>query len=304
MRGSRHRSCLPLLQLRHTNAASPVSCCLIKALRVSERTDTSPHVRLHFHYLASSCSCSFAFSNPNTTTQRDYHVNMDSNAETAAPETTVPETVVPEPPCQRYQIAPDFDLVIIAKELHPNTKGTERERVIYVHEFEVSKKVVCEIGYFSAVVSSEEFAVTGKDLYEVADTGTDLYEVKDDDPVALKIWLELLHHGKTTESLGVSIASVWHVLIVARKYDFDALGESAQAWFSEWYSHNTRNREFNTLQCREPIYPCYTFNHAQGFAAVTKKLAYNTPGHIQESRPKGISAEQEEQRLRSRAISK
>jgi hypothetical protein len=198
----------------------------------------------------------------------------------------------PATPVQRHHIAPSFDLIITAKELKPRTISSEPAQVICVHEFQVSKKVLCEVDYFKVVISRN-----------FGDTGKDSYEVKEDDPAALKVWLELLHRRMTASSLKVSIATVWHVLIVARKYDFDVLGEGAQAWFNKWYMDTTRGKEFNTAQCRELIYPCYTFNHAHAFAAVTKKLAYNITGHIQESRPKGVSAEQEEQRLRSRAMS-
>jgi hypothetical protein len=198
----------------------------------------------------------------------------------------------PAIPVQRHHIAPNFDLVIIAKQLKPRTTNSEPAQVICVHEFEVSKKVLCEVDY-SKVVISKGFA----------DTGKDKYEVKEDDPAALKIWLELLHGRLSVGSSMVSIATVCHVPIVGRKHDFDVLGEGAQDWFRKWYAHNTRGKEFTAFQCRELIYPYYTFDHVHAFAAVTKKLAYNINGHIQESRPKGVSAEQEEQRLRSRAMS-
>jgi hypothetical protein len=201
--------------------------------------------------------------------------------------TTIPETL-----SKRYQIAPDFDLVIILKEFFPRTKHGEPDRLCRVHEFEVSKKIICEFDYFQVVGFSQS----------PADAGKDLYEVKDDDPVAFKTWLELLHHGTSPVSLKVGIATVWRVLGVARKYKFHVLSASAQTWFREWY--NTRENGFSTYQCRELIYPCYTFNDAHLFAAVTKKLAYNIRGHIQENMPDGVSDEQEEQRLRSRATSK
>jgi hypothetical protein len=199
--------------------------------------------------------------------------------------------MTPATPVQRHHIAPSFDLIIIAKELKPRTISSEPAQVICVHEFEVSKKVLCEVDYFKVVISRD-----------FGDTGKDSYEVKEDDPAALKVWLELLHRRMTASSLKVSIATVWHVLIVARKYDFDVLGEGAQDWFSKWHRSRIQDKEFDTDECCELLHPRYTFNHAFAFAAVTKKLAYNSHGHVQESRPKGVSAEQEEHRLRSRIM--
>lgn len=198
-------------------------------------------------------------------------------------------TAVTSTPHKRHKITPNSDLIIIIKEVYPRISG---DTVVCVHELEVSKEVMSKNMYFRAATLSKSFA----------DTGKDFYEVKGDDSAALKVWLQILHGTRDRTSLAIDIASVWHVLVLARKYDFDALGEAAKKWFQEWYDQ--RAGKLNTLQCRELIYPCYTFDCAKGFTAITKHLAYNTGGHIQESRPTGVSSEQEEQRLRSRAISK
>jgi len=198
-------------------------------------------------------------------------------------------TTAASPPHKRHRITPNSDLIIIVKEISPRIGG---KTVICIHEMEVSKEVMSKNQYFKAALFSTYFG----------DTGKDSYELKKDDPAALKIWLQLLHGTLDKTSLEVDIASVWHVLVLARKYDFDALGEGAKKWFQQWY--NQRAGKLTTLHCRELIYPSYTFDSAQAFAAITKQLAYNIDGHIQESRPTGVSEEQEEQRLRSRAISK
>jgi hypothetical protein len=40
--------------------------------------------------------------------------------------------------------------------------------------------------------------------------------------------------------------------------------------------------------CQQLLFPLHTFDHAAGFAAATKFLAYNYVGHIVESRPQGV----------------
>lgn len=196
-----------------------------------------------------------------------------------------------DPPTIRHKIAPDHDFLIIAKEVRYRHAKDGKPLIVCVHEFEVIKKTFAEFDYFKAVFKPDTFA----------DTGKDSYEVEEDHPAALKIWMQLLHDRLDESSLKVDIATVWHVLVVARKYDFDALGQEAKDWFKKWYQ--APGHRFDTLQFRQLIYPCYTFDCAEGFAAATKDLAYNIQGHIEEEMPLGVSDEQEEQRLRSRAIS-
>lgn len=203
--------------------------------------------------------------------------------------TTTTAPTAPNPPRTRHRITPDHDMILIAKKLQFRNG---QQHVVRVHEFQVSQKFLTNVEYFRVALNSQSFA----------DTAQSHYEVKEDEPAAVKIWLQLLHGRVDDSSLRVDIATVWHVLVVARKYDLDALGKEAKAWFKSWYGK--QGTKFTTLQCRQLIYPCYTFDHAEGFATATKHLAYNIMGHIQEDRPDGVSAEQEEQRLRSRAISK
>lgn len=70
-------------------------------------------------------------------------------------------------------------------------------------------------------------------------------------------------------------------------------------WFARWYE---QKRNIDTTECRELLYPCYTFDHAKGFAAMTKQLAYDFSGHIEEQRPEGVGASQREHRLPNNQI--
>lgn len=57
-------------------------------------------------------------------------------------------------------------------------------------------------------------------------------------------------------------------------------------WFASWY--NKRKFDKNNLkeieQC-QLIYPCWSFDHASGFAIATQFLAYNSSRNITESNP-------------------
>lgn len=204
--------------------------------------------------------------------------------------TTTANAATPDPPRVRYRMAPNHDFLLIARELKYRHENDEEPLIICVHEFEVTRKTLEDIEYFTAVFKSNTFA----------DTGRDFYEVKEDNPAALKIWMQLLHGNLDSSSYAVDITTVWHVLIVAHKYGFDALGKEAKGWFKKWYKTNKSN--FSITDCRELLYPCYHFDEAEGFAAITKRLAYNNVGHITERRPEGVPAIQKQHRLDSTRV--
>ncbi|KAF2133803.1 hypothetical protein P153DRAFT_274428, partial [Dothidotthia symphoricarpi CBS 119687] len=59
-------------------------------------------------------------------------------------------------------------------------------------------------------------------------------------------------------------------------------------FFDLWYKKNVHVGSLDDDLARQVALPCYMFDHASGFAEVTKWLAYNFAGHITEKRPKGF----------------
>lgn len=192
----------------------------------------------------------------------------------------------PAVPSVRHHIAPEWDLIIVVDELAPRGTGSAQDRVICTHEFEVSKDALSKIPYFNVAASSKSFADTGKNDFEVKGG---------DDPAAFDICLRLVHGCLDKTNPEARISTIWNVLVTSRKYGFDALSDELKQWFSAWYA--TRKENFNTMDCRELLYPCYHFDHAQAFAAVTKRLAYKEVGHIEEHMPELVDAEQKEHRI-------
>lgn len=191
---------------------------------------------------------------------------------------------------KRHSIATDSNLIIIAKEI--SRRGRDR-KVVCIHELEVSREVISKNKYFNKVSFSKSFA----------DTGKDFYEVKDDDPAALEIWLRLFHGCLDKAKMRATISNIWNVLVLAQKYDFDSHHPELTKWFFAWYEENIAAHDSIEEQtCQELLYPCYHFDHAPGFAAITKHLAYNSVGHIEERRPKGVDPIRKEHHVKNNRV--
>lgn len=193
---------------------------------------------------------------------------------------------------ERHQIAPDHDLIIVAKEVNPRM-GSDGKRIMRVHELEVATAVMCEYKHFGVASFSKQWANTGENFFEI----------KGDDLAALKIWLRLLHGCLDRTKVSASISTIWNLLVLAQKYNFDGHCQELKDWFSAWYAENiAKPGSIGEDTCRELLYPCYYFNHAPGFAAVTKHLAYNMRGHIEEKMPAGVDPIHKEHHMKSNRV--
>ena len=91
------------------------------------------------------------------------------------------------------------------------------------------------------------------------------------------------------ESDGVrntDIARIWHIINAGDKYLLPA--NILRPFFEKWYAKNVSMVNMESDFARQLALPCYLFDHAQGFATVTKWLAYKFGGHITEKRPQGF----------------
>lgn len=144
-------------------------------------------------------------------------------------------------------------------------------------------------------------------------------ELKDDDIGAMRVWFVYMHAAYKSEAAADSetderpakrikmaadenaveeaifhrdgvfdtdIERIWHIINAADKYLLDAT--ILQGFFDQWYRKNVDMAQMEADFARQLALPCYMFDHAQGFAEVTKWLAYNFAGHITEKRPKSF----------------
>lgn len=144
-------------------------------------------------------------------------------------------------------------------------------------------------------------------------------ELKDDDIGAMRVWLWYLHAMKARKEVAgddkavgenkvedeedtaeqdalfrhagihdTDIRRIWEIITTGDKYLFNA--SILRGFFKRWYSKNANEDAFirDPEFAREVALPCYMFDYAEGFAEVTKWLAYNNAGHIKEKRPAGF----------------
>jgi hypothetical protein len=128
-----------------------------------------------------------------------------------------------------------------------------------------------------------------------------------DNIAAIQIWLIYLHIASDTTDTDISppmkqalaikkttIHTIWSLIVVADKYDFKV--SLLRGFFKQWYESTVdfADEEDPNDACdsaRQLALPCWIFDHAEGFAEVTKWLAYHSHGHIKEKRPDGFKFE-------------
>ena len=205
-----------------------------------------------------------------------------------------------------YAISADHDMIIRVIE-HENVtrvegEGTDNARTITdsvpykVHEFKVHRAVLLASStYFAKLLSADGgFPESQQDII-------DLHE--DNSAEGVSIWFKILHSTESTDEFTyynfttTSIRDVWEMLVTAHKYGFDPQTPPAKSWFEGWYAtHGTANgnaegKRWDFKDYQQLLFPCYTFDHAIGFATATKYLAYRATGHITERRPEGFEYE-------------
>lgn len=189
-------------------------------------------------------------------------------------------------------IADSHDLTVKAISYAP-VQRTENGRTITdsapskVHEFRVQRECLSAVSEVLRKLLTAGFR-------EAEKTTVELHE---DPPKALQTWFKIAH--STSEKLeGVefaffdtSLKDVWEVLSTAHKYGIDPKEPKAKAWFGKWYAAHVNRpdgKKWNYFDFQALIFPCYTFDHAHGFAFATKMLVYRSNGHIMERQPEGF----------------
>lgn len=181
---------------------------------------------------------------------------------------------------EHHEIAKDPDLVITLTHYERftfNESGQLVEKVVPVRFFEffVARKILINVSHFRERIP---LPVLGK-------ASLDIVALKDDDPRAVKIWLQILHGTYDVASYSAPIITLWHMLAIADKYRLDPKDDAARKWFEDWLATRFRH---TYEECCELLLPLCRFDHAAGFAAVTCQLAYTGQGHIMEKRPYGF----------------
>jgi hypothetical protein len=194
-------------------------------------------------------------------------------------------------PRYKYFLGPTRDYIIFVYDTksedlqdgHGNVH-TEYTRLA-AHEYHVSRNMLEQLPYFRDILGPGGSQATSTE--HVVDD--------EDDPAAWKLLLCIIHDCSDGSDLEVGTLVMWNLIDLAVKYGLNLSRDKPKAWFVLWYTQH--KRFITTRQCRELMYLALRFNHAEAFARVTKQLAYNVPGHIEELMPEGFEVTKREHRL-------
>ncbi|KAH7419042.1 hypothetical protein BKA64DRAFT_737295 [Cadophora sp. MPI-SDFR-AT-0126] len=171
------------------------------------------------------------------------------------------------------EIDPEGDLHIEVVEYDDSDDldNHEHRPVRVTARFKVSRKVLLEKSKsapFKAMLSGA-----------FKEGRSDVVTLHEDSADSIELWLRCFYGAFTEKCYELPIDEVWNAVGVGRKYLFH--GEMLNDWFATFYNRQDMHG-LKLDELKEWLYPCMAFDHAQGFAFVTKALVDHSPGHIQE----------------------
>jgi len=118
---------------------------------------------------------------------------------------------------------------------------------------------------------------------EEAARGTVGMEV--DTVISVEVCLRALHNCMTKEMYAVPVEEVWEVIQYCEYRRIDI--SKPKAWFDKWLDVRDikKIKIVGIDEMRKLLFPCYVFDHAKGFAFLTKSLAYQLSDHVTEINP-------------------
>ena len=142
----------------------------------------------------------------------------------------------------------------------------------------------------------------------------------DDSVASMDVWFRILHQSDL--NYDVPLEEMWRLVAACDKYRFKL--SMLKPWFATWYQTHDINQYYrnwdisrhrvnqyyanwdissnNTVRLtpRSLLYPCWVFDHSQGFMRATRFLCYESVGHITECNP----TDHDNLRLENRIIRK
>ncbi|KAI4841093.1 hypothetical protein E4T44_07850 [Aureobasidium sp. EXF-8845] len=193
----------------------------------------------------------------------------------ATPGSVVPRVVT---------IADNHDLTLRVTEYTELLKAGDdgRDTIKTIVDFHVTRQYLVDNSKSEVIkklLTTREFAEAGKKVINL----------DEHNPLAVEVILCAIYRkdeGWRSSTLGQEVTArtqelyweyLWDVVFSNRFFIIEF--HHLDAWFCLWYSENC-------IRCgSDLLYPCFQFNHAQGFLSKTKNLVYNC-AHIEEYKNK------------------
>ena len=114
------------------------------------------------------------------------------------------------------------------------------------------------------------------------EAGQNEVTLHDDTVASMELWLRVFHGKLIEDSYTIKVAEIWHAIEVSRKYLFHL--EKLEVRF-KGYWEKVDKKSFDVLNLRQYLFPCQALCHSIAFAYVTRRLAHEEVGHVQEFNP-------------------
>ncbi|TVY13000.1 hypothetical protein LARI1_G008885 [Lachnellula arida] len=140
----------------------------------------------------------------------------------------------------------------------------------------VSRKVMVESSsYFKAMLSNNW-----------AESWQSVVDIECEHPVSAELWYRVFHKSPIPNDMyDIPIDMIGNVIQYGGLVQEVRGSDVDLEELCKWFEKRLEGLDLLTITTDELemlLYPCYAFNHAQGFATVTKRLAYEISGHITE----------------------
>ncbi|KAL1612418.1 hypothetical protein SLS60_000644 [Paraconiothyrium brasiliense] len=161
------------------------------------------------------------------------------------------------------------------------------EAVRHVTEVQVSSEICLESPYLRTIIG------VATDPADIT-LGGNLKDKNDGIHKEGALWWLAHLHSLSVErmtELGldkVSLIAVWEAIQMWLYHEKRNDTQDLRALFNKWYDTTISKMDLDVYTAGLLAFPCQVFDHAVGFARVTKYLAYNNLGAIRERKPKGI----------------
>lgn len=190
---------------------------------------------------------------------------------------------------QDVTLAEDADLTI-------TLLGPAEDGVKHVTEIRVSTEVCLQSNYLRTVIKASEDPTEITLGGELKREGANKHgQEEGENKEGALVWLAHLHKlsDQRMKEIGlheISVTGICHAIRLWKWHEPGQPLDVLQPWFNKVYETTINGATLDIDSARLLALPCQLFDHAVGFARVTKFLAYNHIGHIKERQPKGFKA--------------
>ncbi|KAF8866840.1 hypothetical protein BDZ45DRAFT_768617 [Acephala macrosclerotiorum] len=109
-------------------------------------------------------------------------------------------------------------------------------------------------------------------------------DVEIDTLISVEVVLRAIHNtlNDNMYGLGVPISEVWEAIQFCDYRQIEV--SKLNSWFAKWLERKDM-KKLGHSDMKQLLFPCYTFDHAYGFAFMTRSLAYQCAEHTTEWNP-------------------